>query len=174
MSKQRQALPHLIARCADAHPGCGIRLQGSVARGHERVDSDIDITIVVPGSGLVRANELLSEDKHWRMRLVHDETTAMKLDINWVGVDELLALVEKRGAAAWYMFLTGSTLRDPAGVVGLCHAAIARWFQARPAVLEAWNRQQAAVEARKANRTSTLEFPTQPAFLNYLEPREQS
>ena len=72
------------------------------------------------------------------------------------------------------MFLTGTTLRDPVGVIELCHAAIARWFEARPAVFDAWNRQQAAVEAQKANRAETLEFPTQPAFLNYLESREHS
>jgi hypothetical protein len=98
----------------------------------------------------------------------------MKLDINWVGVDDLLDLIDKRGAAAWYMFLRGNMLRDPAGVVGLCETAITLWFQAHPEVLEAWNRQQAAVESFKADRTGTLEFPTQPAFLNYLESRERS
>jgi hypothetical protein len=114
-ANQRAALPRVIARCVEAHPACGIRLQGSVARGDERVDSDIDMTVVVPGDALLRDNELLSTGNHWSMRLVQDETTGVTLNINWVCADELLELVKHRGAAAWYMFLKGSTLRDPAG-----------------------------------------------------------
>jgi hypothetical protein len=103
------------------------------------------------------------------MVLVHDETTGATLNINWVGADELLELVKQRGAASWYMFFRGSTLRDPAGVAGLCEVAIAGWFHANPVVLDAWNRQQAAVEAFKKQRARALEIPTQPAFLRYLE-----
>lgn len=159
----------MIARCVEAHPECGIRLQGSVARGNERADSDIDLTVVVPGDALLRDNELLSNSNHWSMRLLHDETTGATLNINWVGADELLELVKHTGAAAWYMFLKGSTLRDPAGVIAVCEAAIAGWFQANPVILAAWNRQQAAVEAFKKELAPALEFPTQPAFLRHLE-----
>ena len=35
-------------------------------------------------SSRVRENELLSNDNHWRMQLIHDKTTATKLDVNWV------------------------------------------------------------------------------------------
>src|SRR6185503_14723479 len=89
VSRQLQALPHLTARCVEAHPDCGIRLQGSVARGQERLDSDIDLIIVVPEGGLQRPNELLCADNHWSMQLVHDAPTGMKLDINWVTAPEL-------------------------------------------------------------------------------------
>jgi predicted nucleotidyltransferase len=168
LSKQERALEHIVARCVDAHPDCGIRLQGSVARGDERESSDIDLTVVIPRSALVRENELLSADNHWRMRLVHDEATGVKLDINWVGAEELLELVAERGAIAWYMFKNGKTLRDPAGLVARCATAISAWFEARPAVLEAWDRQQTAVEAFKRDPSRPLEFPTQPAFLRHL------
>jgi hypothetical protein len=103
------------------------------------------------------------------MRLVQDETTGVTLNINWVCANELLELVKHTGAAAWYMFLKGRTLRDPAGVVAVCEAAIAGWFQATPAILEAWNRQQVAVETFKRKLAPALEFPTQPAFLKHLD-----
>jgi hypothetical protein len=168
VSRQTEALTDLVARCAEAHPDCGVRLQGSVASGAERPDSDIDLTVVVPGASLVRENDLLWADNHWRMRLVHDSTTGLNLDINWVGVQELLTLVAQRGAAAWFMFLTAVTLRDPSGLVARCETAIANWFHTNPAILAAWHRQQLAVDSFKRDPAKLLEFATQPAFLQHL------
>jgi predicted nucleotidyltransferase len=165
VSRQTEALPHLVARCVEAHPDCGIRLQGSVARGAERADSDIDLTVVVPGNALVRESDLLSQNNHWRMQLVQDQTSGLRLDINWVGVDELLDLIAERGAVAWFMFFSGTTLRDPSGVVARCETAVATWFQSHPEILTVWNRQQKAVDAFKSDRSIGLEFATQPAFL---------
>jgi hypothetical protein len=96
--------------------------------------------VVIPGDTLVRENDLLWTDNHWGMRLVHDRISGLKLDINWVGVEELHSLVAKRGAAAWFMFHTGSTLCDPKGVVARCETVIASWLDANPRVLAAWHR----------------------------------
>jgi predicted nucleotidyltransferase len=169
MSKQRDALAHLISRCVDAHPDCGIRLQGSVARGEERADSDVDLTVVVPSAGLIRENELLFADNHWRMRRIIDPFTQVSIDVNWIGVSELLDSVEAHGASAWYMFFKGNTLRDPRGVVELSAETISSWFLGHPRVLDAWNRQQVAVENFKKDPNLPLQFPTQPEFLRHLE-----
>lgn len=168
MSAPREALEQLLSRCVDAHPECGVRLQGSLARNTERVDSDIDLTVVVPAGGLMRENELLAAANHWVMQLVEHQATGTRVDINWVTAPELLDLIARRGASAWYMFFRGTTLRDPLGLVASCESAIAGWFEAQPAVLQAWDEQQAKVEAFKRARTGPLEFPTQPAFLQHL------
>jgi hypothetical protein len=125
--------------------------------------------VLVPAGGLIRENELLFSANHWQMSRVHEPVTDVDLDINWVTVPELLDIVATRGAAAWFMFMKGSTLRDPTGLIGPCEAAIGSWFRARPAVLMAWQQQQAAVQAFKRDPSTPLVFRTQPAFLKHLE-----
>ena len=98
------------------------------------------------------------------MRPVHESISRLGVDINWIGVEELLELIAQRSAIAWFMLLTGVTVRDPKG---RAESAVAAWFDATPVVLNAWQDQQRDVEAFK-NRRSPLEFATQSAFVEHL------
>ncbi len=49
MSRQRAALARIVPDLCHRYPGCGILVFGSVARGQERPDSDLDVMVVCEG-----------------------------------------------------------------------------------------------------------------------------
>ena len=168
MSKQQAALDYVVELCRQADPDCGIRLQGSVARGQEQPDSDIDLTVVLSQEGPRRFNRIIREDNHFGMRLIPVEECGVQLDINWLRVDELLGIVRDRGAFDWWMFHQGRTIHDPAGLAKRCQDAMAEWFERHPAVAEAWRRQEQEVQRHKQDASHPLAYANQPAFCAYL------
>lgn len=168
MTNQRAALDYLVQLCREADPDCGVRLQGSVARGQERADSDIDLTVILSPAGPHQFNRLIREDNHYGMRVIPVEECGVTLDINWLRVDELLRIVRDRGAGDWWMFYQGQTIHDPAGLAERCQDAIAEWFERNPAITEAWRRQQQEIQRHKQDPDYPLAFANQPAFSAYL------
>ncbi len=168
MTTQTAALPYVIQLCRDADPSCGIRLQGSVARRQEQPDSDIDLTIVMSHDAPLRFNQIIREDNHYGMRLIRLDPCGLDLDINWLRVEELLRCVRNGGAMDWWMFHTGRTLHDPAGLAQQCEAAIAEWYDRNPAIVAAWARQQEEVQKNKQDPNYPLKYANQPQFSAYL------
>jgi predicted nucleotidyltransferase len=168
MTRQRAALEFVIGKCREVDPECGIQLQGSVARGEERPDSDIDLTVVTSRADGLPFNEFISRENHFAMTRVRLEKHDVDVDINWLSVDELVDLVKTHGASDWWMFYRGTPVHDPGGSARRCHRTISEWFDRNPSVAEAWNRQQAEVEKHKKNPEHALRFSTQPAFCAHL------
>ena len=144
-------------------------LQGSVAREEEREDSDLDVTVVRPDGVVPRLNEVLSAENHGPMTRIRVQ--GVDVDVNWLFASELLERVRTRGAVDWFMFHEGVPVHDPEGLAARCQAAIREWFAARPEILAAWRRQQAAVERRKRDPSAPLAFATQPEFCAHLAGR---
>jgi hypothetical protein len=162
MSRQSEALPSIVAGCVAVDPACGVMLQGSVARGCEREDSDVDVTVVTSDREDLAFNEILNPGNHGAMtRVVVD---GVNVDINWIRASELLEQGAARGFAGWWMFRHGRPVQDPEGLAARCQAEIVAWFESQPAVAAAWARQQELLEAHKRDRSRELEFPTFGAF----------
>lgn len=168
MGKQRDALETLVAKCAAADPDCGVQLQGSVARGDERPDSDIDITVVLSRPEPLVFNEIITRGNHFGMTRARLDPFEVDVDVNWLTQSELLDIIERYGAVGWWMFYRGTPIHDPTGLAKKCQEAISGWFEAHPGIAAEWERQQAEVELRKKDPRHVLRHPTQPGFCAYL------
>jgi predicted nucleotidyltransferase len=169
MSKQQDALPFLVQRCSSVDPNCGIQLQGSLARGTERDDSDVDLTVVLdPAAPAPRFNEFLNPQNHGGMIRVWVDRFGVNVDINWIYESDLVALSHTSAALGWYMFAIGRPLYDPQNRAQRCQDSLRKWFDAHPEILRAWEAQQVAVNRHKHEPGHALEFPTQPAFCAHL------
>lgn len=174
MTKQARSVEFLVERCREVDPNCGVQLQGSVARGGERPDSDVDLTVILTVEAVRSPNELIHAHNHVAMSRVYVKEHAVDVDVNWIREDELRALIQSRGAFEWFMFLTGRSVHDPVGAAERSHDLIKSWFDRNRSALEAWQHQQREVEYAKREKGHPLDFETQPAFCAHLRKRFQS
>jgi predicted nucleotidyltransferase len=174
MTKQARSVEFLVERCREVDPDCGIQLQGSVARGEERPDSDVDLTVILTVGSLASTNDLIHKNNHMSGSLVHVKECLVDVDINWIREAELAELVRARGAFDWFMFLVGTSVHDPVGAAERSHGLIKNWFDRNPAVLEAWKSQQLEVGRGKREEGHLLQFDTQPKFCEYLRKHFQN
>ena len=173
MSKQKNALDYLITKCCAADPDCGIQLQGSVARGEEHPDSDIDLTIVLSQCEPREYNELITKENHYSMTRVYIDKHDVNVDINWLHAEELVDIVTNMGASDWWMFLRGIPIHDPIGLAEHCQQTISHWFDENPSVASAWKLHQTEVEKHKRNPECELQFSNQPEFCEHLRKIER-
>ena len=169
MGRHREALGALVAKCAEADPDCGVQLQGSVARGDERPDSDIDITVVLSRPEPLVFNEIIARENHFGMTRARLDPFGVDVDVNWLSATELLETVESQGAVGWWMFYRGTPIHDPKGLAKRCHEAISDWFGANPGIAAEWEKQQAEVERHKRDPRHVLRHPAQPEFCAHLK-----
>jgi len=138
MSKQQDALPYLVSRCCEVDSSCGNQLQGSVARGEERPESDIDLAVVFDDSiSAPKFNELLIENNRGVQIRVLLEPYDVNVDINWVYEGDLLAISQSPSALAWYMFAFGRAIHDSKRRAQRCQDALQKWFESHPQILSA-------------------------------------
>ena len=167
MSKHRDILAALTGEIAKADPACGIVLQGSVAEGCERHDSDIDL-FVVCSTDRPEPNDYIQQDNrgHMQAKRPFDGIT---VDIGWQHVDALVQSIDADGAAALFMFSRGKILRDPARLAKLCQDAMHAWFASNPRVARAWARQQEEITRQKRDPSYAIDHPTFADFMTYLK-----
>lgn len=146
MSKQQLLLPRLIDTCAAIHQACGVVLIGSVARGDEIADSDIDLNLIFPGDDRpLHVSSYVDEQNRWQ--LCHKDTIeGIRIDIAW----ETEAALHRRLAGddivnCWPLS-KGKVLRDPANVAGPCVTLARNWFAEHP---EENDRRQESYNAAK-------------------------
>lgn len=169
MSKQQDTLPYLIQRCCEVDPNCGVQLQGSVARGVEREDSDIDLCIVIDPSGReLRFNEFLNDANHGAQIRVVAEPTGVNVDINWIYVPDLIEISQSSLAIWWHMFAFGRPIHDPLGIAKRCQDHLRAWYDKHPGIVQEWDKQQVEWDRRKIDPAYKLEFPTQYEFCRHL------
>lgn len=81
MGLHHDILEHLVSRCAAIHEECGVVLIGSVARGAERTDSDIDLNIIFPRDECpLGRSPYVDDHNRWQLR-VRDELQGIRIDI---------------------------------------------------------------------------------------------
>lgn len=147
-------------------PAAGIVLQSSVARGTERPDSDVDLTVVTSRDVGADGNELINGTN--RGGMIRARRSGIDVDVNRETHAALRDRFLRRGAADWYIFSHGEVLRDPAGLAQDCRALGWAWFARHPRVAAAWEEQNREVARRKADPAHPLRFPTWPDFSRHL------
>ena len=166
LSRQRALLPSLVAEICGVDSHCGIVLQGSVRNNVERLESDIDLTVVfsVSDTSTLNYNRLITRKNNGEMIRVLDESTQINIDINWYLAAKLKQEFETRGAMHFFIFTYGEILHDPMGLAAECQNAGRRYFEAHPAVAAAWRNQNEALQRHKHDPSYPLEYPRWPDF----------
>ncbi|MEI6071316.1 MAG: nucleotidyltransferase domain-containing protein [Verrucomicrobiae bacterium] len=139
--KHREILTKLIDEIVAFDPDCSILIGGSLSRGEERQDSDIDLHVWLskePDPG--QFNDLINEDTraHWH---VCTERDGVKIDIGWRLFDALLEEIPANVAMVYYPCVLWEIARDPSGKLESHIAAMQRWLDRHPWVVEVWGKQ---------------------------------
>ena len=166
ISQQRALLPYLIARITEIDPHCGIMLQGSVSRGTERSDSDLDLTVVFGDVQKMHFNELIRPDNQFGMSRV--VVQSINIDINWYYATDLKRILQQDGACDFFIFSLGEIVHDPLQLASSCQSAARAFFTEHPLIAAAWEKQNEAVRRSKSDPLYKLEYPRWPAFSKYL------
>jgi predicted nucleotidyltransferase len=136
MTIQQDILPRVVEICASIHDRCGVVLIGSVARGAERADSDLDLNLVFPGDERpVGRHPYVAEDNRWQL-VVKDKIRDIRVDVAWETERALLARLQSDEIRDCWPFSWGRVLRDPAKIVAPCLNLAREWYQRHPEVAE--------------------------------------
>jgi predicted nucleotidyltransferase len=152
MGRHQEILPQLVEICTAIDPECGVVLIGSVARGVERANSDIDLNILFPGDEcVVGVHRYIAADNRWQLQ-VKDQIEGIRIDVAWETEQALLERVSGDGAACCWPFSQGQVLYDPLGVAARPLNIAQAWFAAHRAVAERYEAEYAAAKAEQRRR----------------------
>ena len=113
-----------------------ITLFGSLARGEERKDSDVDI-------------EIISEDaKKWKLKQ-DDEKYGIKIDLVICPKKHLLYQVEKYPYLC-YDYLSEKIIYDPKGFMKDLKEKLKKYFDRHPKIVEFWEKKLNIMKENKA------------------------
>jgi hypothetical protein len=155
MSKHRDILPGLIEDLSFSHPGCAVLLGGSVQRGEERPDSDLDVFCVFDGDGSIHLDQ--QSFRH-----------GIHLDVAYFPTQGFWREWERKPFLFW-MFASADILTDPTGIGAACQGRARQFFVNHPDISALWERQTAEVRAHKVDRSRAIEFPTWDDFARHVE-----
>ena len=171
MVDHRQALERVIEALERDNPDCAVLLAGSVHRGTEHPGSDIDMCVVVPDIGVLKADFGQVEHSTPRLRVVQARLEGVAVTLTCWGPD----LLDEMVRAPWrnYLFAKAGLLRDPLGIAGEAQRAINEWFGANPAVEVLWTEQERkharCKSALRRGREASLEFASWDAFADHVD-----
>jgi predicted nucleotidyltransferase len=155
MSLHRDVIDHMVTDLAKRYPGCGILVGGSVQRGEERPDSDLDLFAVVPGDGQVH--------------LEHERSAeGVKIDLALFPEMALLRDVGTQWYKFW-MFAHAEIVHDPNGIARRSQETVLAYFGYHPDIERAWEQQLAEVRLHKADRSHQLAHWTWDEFIHHIE-----
>jgi len=144
----------MIVELPERYPGCGILVAGSVQRGEEREDSDLDLFVVFPGGGDIR--------------LEHEESAeGVKIDLALFPERGFQREVEEHGYRFW-MFARAEIVHDPTGIARRNQEIALSYFTSHPDVDEAWAEQMAEVRRHKADPSYLPEHATWGEFAEHV------
>ena len=90
-------------------------LTGSVVRGQERPESDIDVNIFLPDDEVARhASSFIDADNRWQLKLIW-RVQGVRIDVAWESYQGLLEYPQGDGAVHCWPFFNGRILYDPNG-----------------------------------------------------------
>ncbi len=155
MSIQREIVTRMIGDLPKRFPGCGILVAGSVQRGEERPDSDLDLFIVFPGDGAVRLEREVSRE-------------GIKVDLAVFPETGFQREVRQQWFKFW-MFSRAEIVHDPAGIAKRNQQLALSYFKRHPAIDQAWEVQMSEVRRHKADRKYLPVHPTWDGFAKHIE-----
>lgn len=151
MSKHREALPGIRETLAARFGRCGILVFGSVQRGTERPDSDLDLIVIYEGNGDLRVE-----------RDAKFNNVGVRVDIVLFPEAAFHNMAEKE----WYLFWEFSQaeiLHDPIDIARRNQGMIRRQLQSRPDIVNAWEELMAQVRRHKLDPNFQVPL-TRPEF----------
>ncbi len=154
MSIQREIIDRMTSELSDRYPRCGILVAGSVQRGEERPDSDLDLFVVFQGDG--------------QLGLTHEESPeGIKIDLALFPEGAFLRQADAEWFNFW-MFSRAEIVHDPTGIAKRNQDIALAYFRQHPDVDAAWAKQMQEVRKHKANRSYIPEFPTWDDFSRHV------
>ena len=154
MSVQRDLLVRMTEELPKKFLGCGILVAGSVQRGEEREDSDLDLFVVFRGDG--------------QLDLTH-ETSAEGVKIDLALFPE--EAFRRHVASEWFnfwMFSRAEIVHDPTGIAKRNQDIARSYFERRPDVACEWVKQMEEVRRHKDDRNHVLQHPTWESFSEHV------
>ncbi len=89
MGLHQDILPDLIEDIQSYHDECAIVLIGSVARGKERPESDLDLNIFLPDDdSACHASPYIGSDNRWQLK-IKCEVRGIRIDVAWESYQRL-------------------------------------------------------------------------------------
>lgn len=154
MSVQREIIDRMTPELSDRYPGCGILVAGSVQRGEERPDSDLDLFVVFQGDGkLGMTHEVSPEGIKIDLALFPEAAFLLQADAEWFN---------------FWMFSRAEIVHDPAGIAKRNQNIALAYFRMHPGVDAAWCNQIQEVWKHKADRSYIPEFPAWDDFSKHV------
>jgi len=151
MTLHREVLGEIVETFQTLDPACGIVLIGSVARGNERPQSDLDLNLFFSGSGTLPQHAYIGEDNRWQLK-IKDELRGIRIDVAWETYDGLEERLQGDSPRDCWSFSRSEILYDPSGKLASCQALAQQWFQEHPAVTEQFEREYAAAKQIQARQ----------------------
>lgn len=149
MGRHREIIPQLVDVCVSIHDGCGVVLIGSVARGDERPESDIDLNIVFPGDDCpVREGSYVDDDNRWQL-VVRDVVDGIRVDVAWETQSALLRRLRSNDVLKCWPFSNGLVLHDPLDIATPCLRIAKQWYRRHADVAERFEREYAEAKRRR-------------------------
>jgi hypothetical protein len=164
VSKQRRVLADVIAGLGVEAPESRIVLHGSVQRGEERRDSDLDLIVIRDRGG---------------DRDIDDSRThqGVRLSLTCYCAAWLEGSVEVHPYWYWPLYL-GEVHRDPDGLARRLQSRLRHYFAAHSPVVRAWIAHRDQYLRGKTETFTRRSHPTWESFFAYLEseviPRDES
>jgi len=156
MSRHRDILPEVVEILAQKHPECAIVLVGSVRRGTERPDSDLDLAIIVPEDCKKRT------DQTWRHK-------GILMCLCYLGRDWMDQTLREQPYVFW-PFSLGEVLHDPYGVAAGFQQRAGAFFAEHPDIVELWKKNLAQHSASKLDPNEPIgTFPDWNSFWDHIE-----
>ena len=155
MSLHQELLPVLVEDIRSYHEACAIVLIGSVARGQERPESDIDLNIFLPeGDAISHASPYVDHDNRWQLR-VKSKMRGVRIDVAWETYQGLKERLRRDGPINCWPFSNGVVLYDCSEAVAPCLHLARTWFEERPEVAERIEREYLKAKQRQIRERAT-------------------
>ncbi len=139
------------------YPGCGVLVFGSVQRGAERPDSDLDVMVVCPGDG-----ELKLE--------CGARTGAGNVNVDMaIFPEETLRKVAQTRWFIFWEFSQAEIVHDPAGIAQRNQAIVCRRMREHPEVVRVWEEVMVAVRRSKKEAGVAMPYGGRTGVEEYLE-----
>jgi len=156
MGLHQDILPYLVDICASIHDQCGVVLIGSVARGTERTDSDIDLNIIFPRDEYpLNQSPYVDDDNRWQLRM-KDHVQGIRVDVAWETERALLERLDGEEVINCWPFSTGKILHDSGEIAGPCLDIAKTWFADHPDVASRYEAEYAEAKRRQMRQRGNL------------------
>ena len=156
MTKHREVLQSIIDELVRMDPRCSISVLGSLARGEEREDSDIDIYVFLSREPDHFGDLIYEENRECMLHRTKRE--GIEVDVGWRLLSSLETEVPQEATIVPYYFLVGKVARDPSGALTRWLHLIQQWIDQHAWVAKRWDRQLEEVRRHKSDPSYRLQY----------------